>query len=167
MAPRNSGWSSTSRMRIGSCAGILHLIVNWPRMRPLGDVRDDTRSATWYRVDGKASVEQGNPFTHRVKPEPVPVELRAARVEAVTVVLDNEGRRGLGLSDVDDRGLCARVLADVRQGLLDDPDHLDLGTRREGKLVGEVRVQRGCYVGLLAVLDQVGAQVVQQSPLGS
>src|ERR1035437_3265321 len=138
-------------MRIGSCAGILHLIVKWPWMRSLGDVRDDTRSATRYGVDGKATVEQRNPFTHRVEPEPVPVELRATRVESVTVVLDDEGRHRFGLSDADDRGLCAGVLADVCQGLLDDPDPLDLGTRREGKLVVEVTVQRGCDVALLAV----------------
>src|SRR5450631_4948616 len=142
-------------MRIGTGSGILHLIVSWPWMRSFGDVSDDTCSTPRYRVDGKATVQQRHPFTHSVETEPVTVGLRAARLEAVAVVLDNEGGCRVGLGDADDGRGRARVFADVRQGLLDDPDHLDLATRRQGHFVVEVTVQCRCDLTLLAVLDQV------------
>src|ERR1035437_6397790 len=166
MAPRKSGWSSTSRMRIGSCDCILHLTGHWPGMRSLGDDRDNTRSAPRCGVDGKATVQQVYPFTHGVETEPVPVDQRLGRVEAMAVVLDDESRRRVGLGDGDDRRRSARMLTYVGQGLLDDPDHLDLATRRQGQRVIEVTVQRGCDLALLAVFGQIGAKVVQQPPLG-
>src|SRR5664280_2779293 len=127
-------------MRIGTCAGILHLIVNWPWAPPLWDVCDDSCSTPGCGVDGKATVQEVHPFTHGVKPEPVPVDQRVARVETVTVVFDHEGRRRVGLGDSDDRRGSARVLAYVRQCLLDHPDHLDLTARRKGQVLVEVTV---------------------------
>ena len=91
-------------------------------MGTLGDACHDTRSTTRSGVDGKGTVQQRHPFAHREDPESVPVaEGRVTLVEAVTVVLDDEGGSRAGLGDPDDRRLRSRVLADVGQGLLDDP----------------------------------------------
>src|SRR5450759_3513625 len=113
-------------MRIGSCACIHHLDGSCSRMRSLGDACSDMRSTPWGRVDRKATVEERHPLAHGEQPEPVPVEGRATLVEAVTVVLHDKGRARVGLGDPDDGRLGTRVLADVRQRLLDDPAHLDL-----------------------------------------
>src|ERR1035437_3310307 len=90
-------------MRIGTCAGILHLVVNWPWMRSLGDFCDDTRSVPRCGVDSKATVQEVHPFTHGVEAEPVSVDQQVARVEAVAVVLDDERCGRAGLRDVNDR----------------------------------------------------------------
>src|SRR5450759_990182 len=166
IAPRKRGWSSTSRMRIGSFSGIFHLYVGWPWMRSLRDTCNDTRSAPRGGVDGKATVQEDHPFTHGEEPEPVAVGQRGARVEAVPVVLDDEGRRRGGLGDADDRRRRTRVLADVRQRLLDDPDHLHLATRRQGQLLFEVALQRGLDAALPGVLGQVGVKDVQKPTRG-
>ena len=124
---------------------MLHLIVNWPWMRSFGDVRYDTRSAPRHGVDGKATVEQRHPFTHGEKAEPVAVGHRAARVEAVAVVLHHERRHRVGLGDVDDRRPRPRMLAHIGQCLLNKPE--DYTTRPQPRTLAgrseSVRQLRG------------------------
>ena len=135
-------------------------------MRALGNACDHTGSAARRGVDGKATVEQRHAFTHGEESEPVPVEGRVALVEAVTVVLHDEGRARVGLGDADGHRLGARMFADVGQGLLDDPDQVDLTTRRERQPVVEVAIKKGLDVALLRVLGKVSAKVVLQPSFG-
>ena len=102
------------------------------------------------------------------RPNPLPSDGPSAasatigRVEATAVVLDDERNRAARRGDVDGRRRRARVLAHVRERLLDDPDDLDLVARREHEVVPEVRLKRRGDPALAAVLVQVGAQAVEQ-----
>ena len=127
-----------------------------------GSFGDDARAATGGGVDQQSAADQLHALAHRVQTESSPVGQVIGRVKAAAVVLDDERDRPALLGDADGCRRRARVLAHVRERLLDDPDDLDLAARRERQVALEAHLQRRRDPALAAVLVQVGTQAVEQ-----
>src|SRR3990170_6322985 len=153
---RKRSWSSTRSIRTGVMVLSLRQRQEYPYRRP----------AAGAGFDLQPPADPLHSLPHGAQAETRAVLVQNDRIEAAALVLNAYADLARLTGDADPGPIRLGVLADVGQGLLDDPDQLHLRFRRELRRRVTLYLKLGGDAGLTSELLEVLPQRANDSPSG-